>query len=104
MQGRNGAILTLTYLGSIRALQNYNVMGVAKASMASTVRYLALNLGPEGPRVNPISAGPLNTLAAPAQDHFSQIHSTFQPAPHLRRTLTIENPGHAPAFMSQHQS
>src|SRR3546814_19392715 len=63
MQGRNGAILTLTYLGSIRALQNYNVMGVAKASLESTVRYLALNLGPEGTRVNAISAGPIKTLA-----------------------------------------
>src|SRR3546814_16660104 len=71
MKGRNGAILTLTYLGSIRALQNYNVMGVAKASLESTVRYLALNLGPEGTRVTATSAGPSKTLAAPGVGNFT---------------------------------
>src|SRR3546814_7648453 len=72
MKGRNGAILTLTYLGSIRALQNYNVMGVAKASLESTVRYLALNLGPEGTRVHAISAGPHKTRS---EEHTSELQS-----------------------------
>ena len=64
MQGRNGAILTLSYLGAEKALSNYNVMGLAKASLEANVRYLAYNLGPEGTRVNAISAGPIKTLAA----------------------------------------
>ena len=64
MQDRNGSILTLTYLGSERALPNYNVMGVAKAALEASVRYLAMNLGPEGTRVNAVSAGPIKTLAA----------------------------------------
>ena len=64
MQGRNGSILTLTYLGAERALANYNVMGLAKASLEANVRYLAFNLGPEGTRVNGVSAGPIKTLAA----------------------------------------
>src|SRR3546814_595265 len=85
MQGRNGAILTLTYLGSIRALQNYNVMGVAKASLESTVRYLALNLGPEGTRVNAISAGPIKTLAASGVGNFRKMLSTFEAAAPLRQ-------------------
>ncbi|MFZ1392959.1 MAG: enoyl-ACP reductase, partial [Dokdonella sp.] len=62
MTGRNGAILTLSYLGAERALANYNVMGLAKASLEANVRYLAYNLGPEGTRVNAISAGPIKTL------------------------------------------
>ena len=64
MQGRQGAILTLSYLGAVRTLPSYNVMGVAKAALEASVRYLALNLGPEGIRVNAISAGPIKTLAA----------------------------------------
>src|SRR5690606_2922086 len=62
--GRKGAILTLSYLGAVRSLPSYNVMGVAKAALEASVRYLALNLGPEGIRVNAISAGPIKTLAA----------------------------------------
>src|SRR3546814_2814814 len=100
MQGRNGAILTLTYLGSIRALQNYNVMGVAKASLESTVRYLALNLGPEGTRVNAISAGPIKTLAASGVGNFRKMLSNFEAAAQLRRNVTIEDDGNAAAFMS----
>src|SRR4029450_6927937 len=63
-KGRNGSILTLSYLGAERALANYNVMGLAKASLEANVRYLALNLGPEGTRVNAISAGPIKALGA----------------------------------------
>ena len=66
MKGRNGSLLTLTYLGAVRTMPNYNVMGMAKASLEATVRYLAYNLGPDGTRVNAISAGPIKTLAAKA--------------------------------------
>lgn len=99
MQGRNGAILTLSYLGSVRALQNYNVMGVAKASLESTVRYLALNLGPEGTRVNAISAGPIKTLAASGVGNFRKMLSQFEATAPLRRNVTIEDVGNAAAFL-----
>jgi len=99
MQGRNGAILTLSYLGAVRALQNYNVMGVAKASLESTVRYLALNLGPEGTRVNAISAGPIKTLAASGVGNFRKMLSTFEASAPLRRNVTIEDVGNAAAFL-----
>ena len=99
MKGRNGAILTLSYLGAIRALQNYNVMGVAKASLESTVRYLAMNLGPEGTRVNAISAGPIKTLAASGVGNFRKMLSQFEAAAPLRRNVTIEDVGNAAAFL-----
>jgi enoyl-[acyl-carrier protein] reductase I len=99
MTGRNGAILTLSYLGAERALKNYNVMGVAKASLESTVRYLALNLGPEGTRVNAISAGPIRTLAASGVANFRQMLSQFEAAAPLRRAVTIEDVGNAAAFL-----
>src|SRR3546814_3256602 len=83
MQGRNGAILTLTYLGSIRALQNYNVMGVAQASLDSTVRDLALNPGPQGTRVNAIPAGPFQQLPASGVGNFRHMLRPFQPPPPL---------------------
>ena len=73
MQNTNGAIITMTYLGSERALPNYNVMGVAKASLEANVRYLAAALGPEGIRVNSISAGPLKTLASACIGSFKKI-------------------------------
>src|SRR5690606_4747241 len=78
MAGRNGSILTLSYLGAVRALQNYNVMGVAKASLEATVRYLALNLGPEGTRVNAISAGPIKTLSAAGIANFRKMLGHFE--------------------------
>jgi enoyl-[acyl-carrier protein] reductase I len=99
MKGRNGAVLTLSYLGAIRALQNYNVMGVAKASLESTVRYLALNLGPEGTRVNAISAGPIKTLAAAGVGNFRKMLSQFEAAAPLRRNVTIEDVGNTAAFL-----
>ncbi|MFC7301683.1 enoyl-ACP reductase FabI [Cognatiluteimonas weifangensis] len=99
MRGRNGAILTLTYLGAIRALQNYNVMGVAKASLESTMRYLALNLGPEGTRVNAISAGPIKTLAASGVGNFRKMLGQFEAAAPLRRNITIEDVGNTAAFL-----
>ena len=99
MTGRNGAILTLSYLGAERALKNYNVMGVAKASLEATVRYLALNLGPEGTRVNAISAGPIRTLAASGVANFRQMLSQFEAAAPLRRAVTIEDVGNVAAFL-----
>ena len=99
MQGRNGAVLTLSYLGAERALQNYNVMGVAKASLEATVRYLALNLGPEGIRVNAISAGPIKTLAASGIGSFRKILGHVEQYAPLRRTVTIEDVGNVGAFL-----
>jgi len=99
MQGRKGAILTLSYLGAERALQNYNVMGVAKASLEATVRYLALNLGPEGTRVNAISAGPIKTLAAAGIGGFRSILGHVESYAPLRRTVTIEDVGNVGAFL-----
>ena len=99
MAGRNGAILTLSYLGAERALEGYNVMGVAKASLESTVRYLAYNLGPEGIRVNAVSAGPIKTLAAAGIAGFRKILGHVEENAPLRRTVTIEDVGNVAAFM-----
>ncbi len=99
MQGRHGALLTLTYLGAVRAMPNYNVMGLAKASLEANVRYLAQCLGPEGMRVNGISAGPIKTLAAAGIGGFSKIlHFVEKNAP-LRRNVTIEEVGNVAAFL-----
>lgn len=99
MAGRKSAILTLTYLGAARALANYNVMGVAKASLEASVRYLALNLGPEGTRVNAISAGPIKTLAAAGIANFRKmLHHVESHAP-LRRSVSIEDVGNVAAFL-----
>ena len=98
LAGRNASLLTLTYLGAVRALANYNVMGLAKASLEANVRYLAAALGPEGTRVNAISAGPIKTLAAAGIGGFSKIlHFVAQTAP-LRRNVTIDEVGNVAAF------
>ena len=99
MAGRTGAILTLSYLGAERALVGYNLRGVAKASVESTVRYLAYNLGPEGTRVNAISAGPIKTLAAAGISGFRKILGHVEENAPLRRTVTIEDVGNAAAFL-----
>ena len=99
MKGRNGAVLTLSYLGAERALANYNTMGVAKASLEATVRYMAMALGPEGTRVNAISAGPIRTLAASGVANFRKMLTQFEAAAPLRRVVTIEDVGNAAAFM-----
>jgi enoyl-[acyl-carrier protein] reductase I len=99
MQGRRGAILTLSYLGAERALKSYNVMGLAKASLESCVRYLAYNLGPEGTRVNAISAGPIKTLAASGVSDFRKMLTHVQEFAPLRRNVTIEDVGNVAAFM-----
>src|SRR5690625_6018739 len=91
MQGRNGAVLTLTYLGAVRTLPSYNVMGVAKASLEATMRYMAYNLGPEGIRVNAISAGPIKTLAASGIGGFRKILGHVEAEAPLRHTVSIED-------------
>jgi enoyl-[acyl-carrier protein] reductase I len=99
MEGRHGALLTLTYLGSTRAVPNYNTMGLAKASLEASVRYLAASLGPRGIRVNAISAGPIRTLAAAGIKGFSKILSAVEGVAPLRRNVTIEDVGNVAAFL-----
>ena len=100
MQGRNGSILTLSYLGSERVLPNYNVMGLAKASLEANVRYLAASLGPEGTRVNAISAGPIKTLAAAGIKSFRKMLSQNAQRAPLGRNVTTEEVGNTAAFLT----
>jgi len=98
LAGRNASLLTLSYLGAVRALANYNVMGLAKASLEANVRYLAAALGPEGTRVNAISAGPIKTLAAAGIGGFSKILGFVEKTAPLRRNVTIDEIGNVAAF------
>ncbi len=99
MDGRNGAILTLTYNAATRVVPNYNVMGLAKASLESCVRFLAADLGPKGIRVNAISAGAVKTLAAAGIGGFRKMLHYAEKASPLRRTVTIEEIGNTAAFL-----
>ena len=99
MEGRNGALLTLSYLGAVRSIINYNVMGLAKASLESSVYYLAQSLGPKGIRVNGISAGPIKTLAATGIAGFGKILDFVEKSAPLRRNVTIEEVGNVAAFL-----
>jgi len=99
MQDRQGALLTLSYLGAVRALPSYNVMGLAKASLEANVRFLALDLGPEGIRVNAISAGPIRTLAASGIKGMRQMLAKVCDVSPLRRNVTIDDVGNAAAFL-----
>ncbi len=99
MQNTDGSIITMSYLGSERALPNYNIMGVAKASLEANVRYLAAALGPEGIRVNSISAGPLKTLASAGIGSFKKILDEVAKNAPLRRNVTIEQVGNVGAFL-----
>jgi enoyl-[acyl-carrier protein] reductase I len=99
MQGRNGSLLTMSYLGAVRVVPNYNVMGVAKASLEANVRYLADTLGPEGIRVNAVSAGPIRTLAAAGIANFKSMLAEAERKVPLRRNVTIEEVGNAAAFL-----
>jgi len=94
----HGSLLTLTYLGADRVLANYNVMGLAKASLEANVRYLAAALGPQGTRVNAISAGPIKTLAAAGIAGFSKILQFVERNAPLRRNVTIDEVGNVAAF------
>ena len=99
MEGRDGALLTLSYLGAERAMPNYNVMGLAKASLEANVRYMAQSLGPDGIRVNAISAGPIKTLAAAGISNFRKMLDEVEKTAPLRRNVTIEQVGNASAFL-----
>lgn len=100
MRGQNGSLLTLSYLGAERVLPGYNVMGLAKASLEANVRYMAASLGPEGTRVNGISAGPIRTLAASGIKNFRAMLDYNEQNTPLRRNVTIEEVGNVAAFLS----
>lgn len=99
MLNDKSALLTLTYLGSIRTVPNYNTMGLAKASLEASVRYLAESLGPKGIRVNGISAGPIKTLAASGIKGFGKILSVVAETSPIRRNVTIDDVGNVAAFL-----
>lgn len=99
MRGRNAALITLTYLGAERVIPNYNVMGPAKASLEANVRYMAAALGPDGIRVNAISAGPIRTLAASGIANFRDFLDYAQRTTPLRRNVTTEEVGNVAAFL-----
>src|SRR5438046_106530 len=94
-----GSVVALTYLGAVRAVEGYNVMGVAKASLEASVRYLAANLGPKNVRVNAISAGPVNTLAARGIKGFTGIFKHYAEQAPLRRNVELEEIGHAALYL-----
>ena len=99
MQGRAGAMLTMTYLGAVRYVPHYNVMGLAKASLETSVYYMASSLGPRGIRVNGLSAGPIKTLAAAGISDFSKLLAWGEKHSPLRRNVTIDEVGNAAAFL-----
>jgi len=99
MLSPNAALLTLTYLGSMRNVPNYNTMGLAKASLEASVRYLAGSLGPKGIRVNGISAGPIKTLAASGIKGFGKILDAVEKTAPLRRNVTVDDVGNAASFL-----
>jgi enoyl-[acyl-carrier protein] reductase I len=99
MQGRRGAMLTMSYLGAVRAIPHYNVMGMAKASLEASVRYMAESLGPRGIRVNAISAGPIKTLAASGIKGFAKLLDFVEQHAPLRKNVTIDEVGNVAAFL-----
>jgi enoyl-[acyl-carrier protein] reductase I len=99
MLSNEAALITLTYLGSVRAIPNYNTMGLAKASLEASVRYLAENMGKDGVRVNGISAGPIKTLAASGIKDFSKLLGLAAEMAPLRRNVTIQDVGNTAAFL-----
>lgn len=99
MLSEHSALLTLTYLGAMKVVPNYNTMGLAKASLEASVRYLANSMGPKGTRVNGISAGPIRTLAGKGIKGFDKILSEVEASAPIRRNVTIEDVGNAAAFL-----
>lgn len=99
LKAKNGSVITLSYLGAERVVPNYNVMGIAKASLEATVRYLAADLGQDGIRVNAVSAGPIRTLAAAGIKDFRKMLDNAAAATPLRRNVTIEEVGNTAAFL-----
>jgi enoyl-[acyl-carrier protein] reductase I len=104
MEGRAGSIVTLSYIGGERVVPNYNVMGVAKAALEASVRYLANDLGPRGIRVNAISAGPLRTLSSAGISGFAEILDHVAQRAPLRRNVTAEEVGDVCLFLASHLS
>ncbi|OGU17063.1 MAG: enoyl-ACP reductase [Geobacteraceae bacterium GWC2_53_11] len=100
MQGRNGSALTLSYYGAMKVFPSYNVMGVAKAALEASVRYLSEAVGPEGIRVNAVSAGPIRTLAAAGVNGFHSILNHVESKAPLRRTITQEDVANAALYLS----
>lgn len=99
MQDTNGSILTLSYYGAEKAVPNYNVMGIAKASLEASVRYLAASLGSRGIRVNAVSAGPIRTLAAAGIKDFRKMQTAYAANTPLKRNITAEEVGNTAAFL-----
>ncbi|HZV80060.1 MAG TPA: enoyl-ACP reductase [Candidatus Binatus sp.] len=99
-----GSIMAMTYLGSVRAVQNYNVMGVAKAALEASVRYLAVDLGEQGVRVNAISAGPIKTASARAVSGFTNILGEVAQRAPLRRNVSAEDVGNVAVFLASELS
>jgi len=99
MQDTQGSILTLSYYGAEKAVPNYNVMGIAKASLEASVRYLAASLGPRGLRINAISAGPIKTLAAAGIKDFRKIQTAYANITPLQRNVTADEVGNTAAFL-----
>ena len=99
MAGRKGALLTLSYLGAVKSIPSYNVMGLAKASLEANVRFMAADLGPQGIRVNGISAGPVKTLAAAGIAGFRKMLNRVAEVAPMRRNVTLEDVGNAAAFL-----
>jgi enoyl-[acyl-carrier protein] reductase I len=99
MEGRKGALLTLSYEGARRVAPNYNVMGVAKASLEANMRYMAASLGPKGIRVNAVSAGPIRTLSSAGVKDFRKMLAFDAAVNPLRKNVTIEEVGNTAAFL-----
>ncbi len=100
MAGRDGSIITLSYLGAVKSIPSYNVMGLAKASLEANVRFLAADLGPRGIRINGISAGPIKTLASAGIPGLRKMLARVAEVAPLRRNITLENVGNAGAFLA----
>lgn len=104
MEGREGSIVTLTYIGSERVVRNYNVMGIAKAALEASVRYLANDVGPMGHRVNAISAGPIRTLSASGVEGFTKILDHIAAHSPMRRNITADEVGNTCLFLCSNMS
>jgi enoyl-[acyl-carrier protein] reductase I len=99
MEGRAASIVTLTYIGGERVVPNYNVMGIAKAALEASVRYLSNDLGPRGIRVNAISAGPIRTLSSAGVSGFTEILDHVEKHAPLRRNITADEVGDTCLFL-----
>ena len=104
MLNENASLVTLTYYGSEKVIEGYNIMGVAKAALESSVRYLASNLGKDGIRVNAISAGPIKTLSAKGIKDFSSVLTVVEEKAPLHRNVTIEQVGNVSTFLLSNMS